>query len=81
MPSPEEVEEHYRTHVPFRSWCPHCVKGQGQNAPHKKGEWEALGKALVSIDYMYMYREGNEPGEEEEKEKGTPTMVVNDEGT
>ena len=27
LPSKEEVEEHNMTHLPFRSWCQHCVKG------------------------------------------------------
>ena len=26
-PSKEEVDEHMLTHLPFRSWCPHCVRG------------------------------------------------------
>ena len=24
-PSQEEVDAHMLTHLPFRSWCPHCV--------------------------------------------------------
>ena len=24
-PTPEEVAEHELTHLPFRSWCSHCV--------------------------------------------------------
>ena len=30
----EEREAHERTHTPFRSWCPYCVKGRAINAPH-----------------------------------------------
>ena len=26
MPSKEELEAHNASHVPYRSWCPHCVK-------------------------------------------------------
>ncbi len=26
-PSVKEVEDHERTHLPFRSWCKHCVMG------------------------------------------------------
>ena len=26
-PKPEEREEHEATHVGFRSWCRHCVRG------------------------------------------------------
>ena len=30
-PTPKEVEEHNVTHLPFRSWCPHCQrKGTGE---------------------------------------------------
>ena len=27
LPSPEEVEAHNAIHIPFRSWCAHCVSG------------------------------------------------------
>ena len=27
LPGKEEVEIHNLTHVPYRSWCPHCIKG------------------------------------------------------
>ena len=25
LPSEEEIEEHKRTHLPYRSWCKHCT--------------------------------------------------------
>ena len=34
MPTAEEVKRHYLTHVPYRSWCPHCVKGRGKEMAH-----------------------------------------------
>ena len=34
-PSKREVEEHMLTHVPFRTWCPHCVRGKERAAYHK----------------------------------------------
>ena len=27
-PSAAEVENHMVTHLPFRDWCPHCVRGK-----------------------------------------------------
>ena len=27
LPTQKEVDEHNLTHVPYRNWCPHCVKG------------------------------------------------------
>jgi hypothetical protein len=29
MPSVEEVAEHRITHLPYRNWCRHCVRGRG----------------------------------------------------
>jgi len=26
QPTEQEVKDHMMTHVPFRDWCPHCVK-------------------------------------------------------
>ena len=31
QPNQEEYDEHMRTHIPFRKWCPHCVKGKGKD--------------------------------------------------
>ncbi len=30
MSKEEEVREHERTHLPFRSWCRHRVRGRGK---------------------------------------------------
>ena len=35
-PSEEERRERNLTHLPFRSWRPHCVRGRGREADHKK---------------------------------------------
>ena len=37
-PSKREIEEHEATHMPYRSWCPHCVRGRGQASPHPRGK-------------------------------------------
>ena len=28
-PSHAEVDEHMKTHLPYRGWCRHCVRGRG----------------------------------------------------
>ena len=33
-PTAEEWDEHMRTHIPFRRWCPFCVKGKCKSNPH-----------------------------------------------
>ena len=30
LPTEEEVEHHKRTHLPYRNWCPECVKAKGR---------------------------------------------------
>jgi hypothetical protein len=37
-PSKEEVAMHEATHVQYRSWCPHCVRGRGQSSPTYKSQ-------------------------------------------
>ena len=38
LPSQEDVDAHMATHIPFRSWCPHCVRGKSKGAAHKRAE-------------------------------------------
>jgi hypothetical protein len=35
-PTQTEVEDHNRTHLPYRNWCPHCVQGKGKDLDHRK---------------------------------------------
>ena len=35
-PSQSEVNSHMITHLPYRSWCPHCVRGKSKGKPHHK---------------------------------------------
>ena len=54
-PSDKEVEEHERTHVPFRSWCQHCVKGKAKSHPHwNSKKEEEYGMPVISWDYFYI---------------------------
>ena len=33
-PTPDQ--SHNISHIPFRSWCPHCVRGRGRSHQHKR---------------------------------------------
>ena len=35
LPSEEEQKRHRTTHLPFRSWCPHCVAAAANDDPHR----------------------------------------------
>ena len=69
-PSKKEVEEHMMTHIPYRSWCPHCVRGKAR-AKYHKGVKDEKHVPVVSMDYMFMESQTTE-------DKGMPIMVVKD---
>ena len=47
------LPRHLRTHLPYRSWCPHCVSGRGVSSQHRRrdpGE-DQVDVATVALDY------------------------------
>ena len=50
MPSKEEVEQHYSTHLPFRSWSQYCIQGKRKVAPHSKQKKQEDGLMEVHFD-------------------------------
>merc|ERR1719347_1055529 len=61
-PNQEEVEQHMTTHLPFRSWCPHCVRGKSGSKPHKKDQGMHE-MPTVAVEYMFMHSQQHEQGE------------------
>ena len=59
LPSRAEMEQHMLTHVPFRSWCEHCVKGRGEGMRHQKVE-DVPEQTEVHLDFCFMGDEGQE---------------------
>ena len=48
--SREEYDSHSLTHLPFRSWCDHCVKGKAVDGAHRpRMDW---GEAKMGMDYF-----------------------------
>ena len=35
LPTQAEVDDHNITHMPYRNWCPHCVRGRGKDLDHR----------------------------------------------
>ena len=75
-PTKSEREEHEATHLSFRSWCTHCLRGRGRNKPHQRHAVEADKDAQkvpkISMDYFFM-------SQEEEKASENPLLLVADE--
>ena len=67
-PSKEEREDHEKTHLPFRSWCRHCVRGRGKQLPHREGAQETTTDE-IHMDFGFL-------GKEDEAQKTIPILVV-----
>ena len=57
-PSKEEVDDHELTHVPYRSWRVHCLKGKARSDSHKTNkqkdeEDRASAATTTSLDCTY----------------------------
>ena len=64
-PIPEEREKHMACHLPYRGWCPICVKARGREDAHYKQTKEQKEKGLprMAMDYA-------ETGEKLDKSDG-----------
>ena len=58
-PSKEEREEHEKTHLPFRNWCRHCVRGRGKEEACRDAKRDQ-DVAEVHLDFMFMGDEGDD---------------------
>ncbi len=61
-PSQKEIREHQESgHMPFRSWCPHCVRGRGKEMQHRrKRDEEESGIPEYHLDYCFPGDEGED---------------------
>eukprot|EP00435_Cladocopium_sp_Y103_P040755 s116_g11.t1 len=76
LPSQSEIDEHNVTHVPFRAWCPFCIRGRGLSSGHfsRRSEAEEQQVPTISVDYMFL-------GDESTRDTGLPVLVVRDRRT
>ena len=57
-PTAQERAEHMFTHMQFRSWCRHCVRGRGKEEPCRRGQGDPE-HPEVHMDCMF---KGEETG-------------------
>ena len=72
-PTKRGLEEHLPLHMPYKSWCPICVSGEGihnQSRRATEEERERLG-TTISLDYCYLTTEG-------ESEEDPKVLVMHD---
>jgi len=89
-PTKKEREQHELTHVPFRSWCEHCVRGRGRRKVHRRAkkkdkdeELENVTKVYIDFYYNGLREDGGAIADDEEAEiKGdSPGIVLYDDKT
>ena len=51
-PTAQENERHEATHIPYREWCQHCLKGRGTKKQHRQSPDEK-DKDVISFDYFF----------------------------
>ena len=74
-PTPQEREEHNATHMPYRSWCPVCVKAKGKEEAHRsRKSGDKSCKATISFDYKTF-------GQEEDEDDKATAIVYKDDKT
>ena len=75
LPTASEVEEHYLTHRPYRSWCPICVAAYGKEDPHKRQPEKSESEVPeVGLDYDYY-------SNKQDDEKKVTSMIMKDRDT
>ena len=53
-PSAAEVEQHWLTHLPYRSWCAVCTKAKGKSLPHFRQNEKDRANPEIHVDYCFM---------------------------
>ena len=51
------IRDSEMTHLPFRSWCRHCIRGRGKEETCRKGKKDDGETPELHIDYMFMGKE------------------------
>ena len=74
QPSSQEFQEHMPTHIPYRSWCAHSVRGRGRSDPHRSGGGRRgpSDHSHLAIDYGFL--KANNPDDPADQESN-PILI------
>ena len=79
-PSQKEVDEHNASHLPYRNWCPICVRARGREDAHKRIETRMNGKPIIVMDYKSFGANLEDEDDQSEQEK-LKAIVMRDQET
>ena len=58
LPSLSEMEKHREDHIPYASWCDHCVEGRGRERAHMSINQGSRVVTTLSFDYLFVNEKG-----------------------
>ena len=56
-PTAVQVEDHRKTHIPFRSWCKWCVLGRGGGIQRRSSAGPSA-VPIIGVDYFFLTKRG-----------------------
>ncbi len=75
-PTQQEINDHKITHLPYRSWCPHCVRGKAREDGHYTRDKSTNEVPVISIDYGFMSGKKKHDAEIEDELQIYGTIIV-----
>ena len=57
LPDRHTIEQHKLTHLPYRNWCPACVRGKAIEARHQKNDSRNRAVPILQLDYTFINTE------------------------
>ena len=58
LPTLSEMEKHREDHIPYASWCDHCVEGRGRERAHMSINQGSRVVTTLSFDYLFVNEKG-----------------------
>ena len=62
-PTAAQVDDHGKTHIPYRSWCKWCVLGRGRGIQHRSSAG-ASAVPIIGVDFFFLTKGGVFPRRE-----------------
>ena len=84
QPSPAERAEHDLTHIPYRSWCKHCVRGKAKGRQSRRIRGDAAESTCprIRLDYcMITDKSHGEDGDADGGDEDIATEANDGDGT
>ena len=74
MPTAQQRKTHNQTHMPFRSWCRHCVQGRGRDIYHGRVHDKSR-VPRICMDFMFSTERGATQ-DREEADQATECIAI-----